>query len=338
MNRFSALRWCLSLMRKNIIKFILLTIFSTLLGVCVVSVSIIMKLFMDIATGANTIPLYIGIIISCVTLLILGFSQIMTCKYQGKLFSDIEIGVRNTIVKKIYSVYLLTFDSNPSNFYFTRLTKDTEIISNFFSNTLVSNIFFECFTFLISLILMFVLEWRLTTVLAIIVPILIFIMIKISPKLELYNKLILTDEEENRNVIQDFLNRYLLFKSYGMQKNTKQKINDSYEHKRKNIDHLSITKGLIGFLNNFLGVGMFIIALSFGAFLVANGKTTVGTLVAVVNLVSFYYGPFLHISGWLSDINSVKASVNRIGEILSMPTENVPDDKKYEKLMNEGEL
>ena len=53
-----------------------------------------------------------------------------------------------------------------------------------------------------------------------------------------------------------------------------------------------------------------------------RGETTVGTLIAVVNLVSFFYGPFLHISGWMAEVNEVKVSANRIGEILSMPTEN----------------
>lgn len=67
---------------------------------------------------------------------------------------------------------------------------------------------------------------------------------------------------------------------------------------------------------------MFIIALGMGSFLVVRGETTVGTLIAVVNLVSFFYGPFLHISGWMAEVNEVKVSTNRIGEILSMPTEN----------------
>ena len=39
-----------------------------------------------------------------------------------------------------------------------------------------------------------------------------------------------------------------------------------------------------------------------------RGETTVGTLIAVVNLVSFFYGPFLHISGWMAEVNEVKVS------------------------------
>lgn len=49
-------------------------------------------------------------------------------------------------------------------------------------------------------------------------------------------------------------------------------------------------------------------------------------MVAVVNLVSFYYGPFLHISGWIAEINSVKVSISRIEEIMSMETEQCDND------------
>lgn len=65
-----------------------------------------------------------------------------------------------------------------------------------------------------------------------------------------------------------------------------------------------------------------------GSFLVVRGETTVGTLIAVVNLVSFFYGPFLHISGWMAEVNEVKVSTNRIGEILSMPTEDTTQTAK----------
>ena len=81
---------------------------------------------------------------------------------------------------------------------------------------------------------------------------------------------------------------------------------------------------------------MFIIALGMGSFLVVRGETTVGTLIAVVNLVSFFYGPFLHISGWMAEVNEVKVSTNRIGEILSMPTENSTQTAKP-AVQNAGE-
>lgn len=271
-------RYSLHLIRQNVPQFILLVIFSVLLGVSVIAVSVLMKMFLDIATNASAMPLTTCLIIAVGVLLLLGISQVVTSVFQGKLSCRMELSLRSAMVEHLYRTDLRTFDSGAADNYFTRMTKDAETLSNFYSKTLIPSIFFESFTFVVSFILMFLLEWKLAVVMIVVVPILIFTMIRISPKLEMNSIQIMQNEDKNRNILQEFLSQYMLFKSYG--------------------------------------------ALGMGSFLVVRGETTVGTLIAVVNLVSFFYGPFLHISGWMAEVNEVKVSANRIGEILSMPTEN----------------
>ena len=315
-------RHSLHLIRQNVPQFFLLVIFSVLLGVSVIAVSILMKMFLDIATNASAMPLTTCLIIAVGVLLVLGISQVVTSVLQGKLSCRMELSLRSAIVEHLYRTDLRTFDSGAADNYFTRMTKDAETLSNFYSKTLIPSIFFESFTFVVSFILMFLLEWKLAVVMIVVVPILIFTMIRISPKLEMNSIQIMQNEDKNRNILQEFLSQYMLFKSYGVLGWVQKRVGDTYAQKQKYVGKLSVLQGTIGFLNNFLGVGMFIIALGMGSFLVVRGETTVGTLIAVVNLVSFFYGPFLHISGWMAEVNEVKVSTNRIGEILSMPTEN----------------
>lgn len=315
-------RHSLHLIRQNVPQFILLVIFSVLLGVSVIAVSVLMKMFLDIATNASTMPLTTCLIIAVGVLLVLGISQVVTSVLQGKLSCRMELSLRSAMVEHLYRTDLRTFDSGAADNYFTRMTKDAETLSNFYSKTLIPSIFFESFTFVVSFILMFLLEWKLAVVMIVVVPILIFTMIRISPKLEMNSIQIMQNEDKNRNILQEFLSQYMLFKSYGVLGWVQKRVGDTYAQKQKYVGKLSVLQGAIGFLNNFLGVGMFIIALGMGSFLVVRGETTVGTLIAVVNLVSFFYGPFLHISGWMAEVNEVKVSTNRIGEILSMPTEN----------------
>lgn len=315
-------RHSLHLIRQNVPQFILLVIFSVLLGASVIAVSVLMKMFLDIATNASTMPLTTCLIIAVGVLLVLGISQVVTSVLQGKLSCRMELSLRSAMVEHLYRTDLRTFDSGAADNYFTRMTKDAETLSNFYSKTLIPSIFFESFTFVVSFILMFLLEWKLAVVMIVVVPILIFTMIRISPKLEMNSIQIMQNEDKNRNILQEFLSQYMLFKSYGVLGWVQKRVGNTYAQKQKYVGKLSVLQGAIGFLNNFLGVGMFIIALGMGSFLVVRGETTVGTLIAVVNLVSFFYGPFLHISGWMAEVNEVKVSTNRIGEILSMPTEN----------------
>ena len=87
---------------------------------------------------------------------------------------------------------------------------------SFIAKTLISSIFFEIFTFLISFTAMIFLEWRLAVVMIVLVPLLILLMVFLSPKLAEYSNKILSSEENNRQEIQDFLDNYLVVKSYGL--------------------------------------------------------------------------------------------------------------------------
>lgn len=209
-------RHSLHLIRQNVPQFILLVIFSVLLGVSVVAVSVLMKMFLDIATNASTMPLTICLIIAVGVLLVLGISQVVTSVLQGKLSCRMELSLRSAMVEHLYRTDLRTFDSGAADNYFTRMTKDAETLSNFYSKTLIPSIFFESFTFVVSFILMFLLEWKLAVVMIVVVPILIFTMIRISPKLEMNSIQIMQNEDKNRNILQEFLSQYMLFKSYGV--------------------------------------------------------------------------------------------------------------------------
>lgn len=67
-------RHSLHLIRQNVPQFILLVIFSVLLGVSVIAVSVLMKMFLDIATNASAMPLTTCLIIAVGVLLVLGIS------------------------------------------------------------------------------------------------------------------------------------------------------------------------------------------------------------------------------------------------------------------------
>ena len=226
-------RHSLHLIRQNVPQFILLVIFSVLLGVSVIAVSVLMKMFLDIATNASTMPLTTCLIIAVGVLLVLGISQVVTSVLQGKLSCRMELSLRSAMVEHLYRTDLRTFDSGAADNYFTRMTKDAETLSNFYSKTLIPSIFFESFTFVISFILMFLLEWKLAVVMIVVVPILIFTMIRISPKLEMNSIQIMQNEDKNRNILQEFLSQYMLFKSYGVLGWVQKRVGDTYAQKQK---------------------------------------------------------------------------------------------------------
>ena len=98
-------RYSLHLIRQNVPQFILLVIFSVLLGVSVIAVSVLMKMFLDIATNASTMPLTTCLIIA------VGVLQVVTSVLQGKLSCRMELSLRSAMVEHLYRTDLRTFDS-----------------------------------------------------------------------------------------------------------------------------------------------------------------------------------------------------------------------------------
>ena len=170
-------------LKGNIRHLIALLLSSIVLGISVVSVSFIMKQFIDIATGESIFSLWQVLALAIAVLLILGAAQIAVSRLQGELYCRIELGLRQDILASLYRANGEAFDSNPLSLYMTRLTKDVEGVASFIAKTLISSIFFEIFTFLISFTAMIFLEWRLAVVMIVLVPLLILLMVFLSPKL-----------------------------------------------------------------------------------------------------------------------------------------------------------
>lgn len=105
----------LHLIRQNVPQFILLVIFSVLLGVSVIAVSVLMKMFLDIATNASAMPLTTCLIIAVGVLLVLGISQVVTSVLQGKLSCRMELSLRSAMVEHLYRTDLRTFDSGAAD-------------------------------------------------------------------------------------------------------------------------------------------------------------------------------------------------------------------------------
>ena len=108
-------RYSLHLIRQNVPQFILLVIFSVLLGVSVIAVSVLMKMFLDIATNASAMPLTTCLIIAVGVLLLLGISQVVTSVFQGKLSCRMELSLRSAMVEHLYRTDLRTFDSGAAD-------------------------------------------------------------------------------------------------------------------------------------------------------------------------------------------------------------------------------
>ncbi len=82
-----------------------------------------------------------------------------------------------------------------------------------------------------------------------------------------------------------------------------------------------LLSGVTGTISGWLGFAPFVIVFALGGIWVVDGRLTLGTLVAVVQLMNNIVSPFGNLAGAWRGIQTGRASVDRIGELLAVPEE-----------------
>lgn len=173
-----------------------------------------------------------------------------------------------------------------------------------------------------ALIYMFLLSWKLSLVIVIAIPVLgVFIGI-FSPVVQKCSKLDKENEDENRIQMRESIQNIILSQVYNASKLMQKKVCDAYEKKRKSAVKLGGIEGIFSFFNNLTGSTMFLIIMGFGAYLTVNGEFSVGSMIAVINLLNYIVWPFSNISSSVSEFNQAVTSANRIIQLNQIPKKN----------------
>lgn len=313
-------RWIL-LLSKGVRGLLLMLFFVSLfISFSNIAITYIIKAFVDIASGTSQRSLLITAFASICVVVLLGLLYIISEILNSHIMSRSIKKIRLIIIDNIFSKPLIKISSIHSGEIITRLTTDTSNISRLLPD-LVGQMFVELLTCIFAVVTLFVLNWKMALILLCAVPFLLFSISIFSPILQKRKKADLANEDNNCKYIQEIIGKISLLKAYEMRKRICSHVDDLYRKKAKSNLQLSYAKGFISFLESAFGLSLFIIALGAGAYFVLRKETTVGSLVAMVQLVNYIVGPFSRISMWMSRINEAKVSSQRIGEVLMIEPE-----------------
>ena len=196
----------------------------------------------------------------------------------------------------------------------TRLTKDTEQVSNCLQN-LIINVFGGIVMAIAAFSYMMVLSWKLSIIIIIAIPVLGVLVSLFSPLLQKYNELDKKNEDRNRIEMRELVGNISLSQVYRAEGLLRNKVDYAYEKKQKSAIRLGVVEGFFSFFNNLTGSIMFLIVMGVGAYLTTKGEFSVGSMIAVINLLNYIVWPFANISNSISDFNQALISANRIMEL-----------------------
>lgn len=299
--------------KKIVFLIIILLIIISILNVVA---PYILKLIIDEFSSQIGIKIIL-ILVNIYLLVRIGIILIKSIKNRKTNFVSNKIlsELRDTMLNKILSMKLETFNKFSSSDIYTRLTLDAENIKSLFSNN-IPVLVNDILHILLMIIVMIIIDIKLAligiTVIAVI-AIYSYILIK---KLKKVNKAILDKRDlENRRYSEDY-NKSKLTKFFSLEEKNIQKVNDLLDEELKNrFKYISLNSFMwpIGVLLESIGI----YAILYYA-LNINTNYSLGTIYIFLYYIKQCFNPLKEIFNQIEEIQEATVSLERINTILKI--------------------
>ncbi|EHD7784342.1 ABC transporter ATP-binding protein [Staphylococcus pseudintermedius] len=240
----------------------------------------------------------------------------------NKIGEKIIYAIRSVLWEHIIHLKMPFFDKNESGQLMSRLTDDTKVINDFISQKL-PGFFPAVITLIGSLIMLFVLDWQMTLLTFITIPIFILVIVPLG---KIMQKISTNTQTEIAN-FSGLLGRVLTEMRLVKVANTEKLELDKAHSNLKTIYNLGLKQAKIAaVVQPISGIIMLItigIILGFGGMRIASGAISSGTLVAMIFYVLNLSIPLINISTLVTDYKKAVGASQRIYEILHEPLENI---------------
>lgn len=238
----------------------------------------------------------------------------------SKIGEKIIYAIRSLLWEHIIQLKMPFFDKNESGQLMSRLTDDTKVINEFISQKL-PNLLPSVLTLIGSLVMLFIMDWKLTLLTFITIPVFILIIVPLGRVMQ---KISTNTQSEIAN-FSGLLGRVLTEIRLVKVSNTERLELDNAHTNLKKIYRLGLKQAKISaVVQPISGVVMLLtiaIILGFGALEIGTGAITPGTLIAMIFYVIQLSMPLINLSTLVTDYKKAVGASSRIYEIMQEPIE-----------------
>ncbi|MGZ9422290.1 ABC transporter ATP-binding protein [Staphylococcus epidermidis] len=238
----------------------------------------------------------------------------------SKIGEKIIYAIRSLLWEHIIQLKMPFFDKNESGQLMSRLTDDTKVINEFISQKL-PNLLPSVLTLIGSLVMLFIMDWKLTLLTFITIPVFILIIVPLGRVMQ---KISTNTQSEIAN-FSGLLGRVLTEMRLVKVSNTERLELDNAHTNLKKIYRLGLKQAKISaVVQPISGVVMLLtiaIILGFGALEIGTGAITPGTLIAMMFYVIQLSMPLINLSTLVTDYKKAVGASSRIYEIMQEPIE-----------------
>lgn len=233
--------------------------------------------------------------------------------------------IREKLWKHLINLKMSFFDKNESGQLMSRITDDTNVINLFISEKAPS-VLPSLLTLMGSIVMLFILDWQMTLMTFLILPIFIGIMVPLGRKMGKISKDTQTEISRFSGILGRVLTEMKLVKVTTSEEKELEKIKGTllgiYDLGLKEAKIRAIISPLSGVIMTLTVA----VILGFGGIRVSSGAITAGTLVAMIFYVVQLSAPILNFSMFLTDYKKAVGASERIYEIYQEEAEKRGDD------------
>lgn len=223
--------------------------------------------------------------------------------------------IREDIYTKIQELDFEFFDNNKTGDIMSKLTGDIEAIRHFVA-WVVHNIFLNILTFVVALILMMNINWKLTCSMLVVVPFVAYFSNKLASSVRPTFMAIREQFSRLNSVVQENISGNRVVKAFTKEDYEIEKFDkENQAFKDKNIASAKVWGKYLPVLDS-LAISMSIIMLFVGGYMCIKEQMTVAELVTINGYIWAINGP-LRMAGWLiNDSQRFLASYKKVMTIL----------------------
>lgn len=246
----------------------------------------------------------------------------------GFFGENVVANLRKLLWNKILRFPVNYFDNVKTGTLTSRLVNDSDQIKNLLSVSFPSSVT-SIFQLTGALTIMLFMDWRMTLIMFIAVPLVMTVMRPLMRKTRQVGRQRQDELADFSGKAEETLNEIRLVKSSNAEnyeaKSGNQMVNNLFKIGLKEAIYDSIASPLMGTVMMALMVGV----LAYGAHRVATGTMTIGTMFAFLMYLFQIIGPVSMMARLFTDLSKANGATDRIQELMSELEENFTAGKTY---------
>ncbi len=274
----------------------------------------------------GSIALKTFLIILALDLLVIGIKYFFAMAWSYFTFragNEIDYKTRDNLMTKFLGQSLEFFEGNSTGSLMGKSTNDVDSISRFAGVGTLSLFDSTVFPFIIIIMMMVVVDVKLTLAAIVPLPILAYLSIWIGDRIMVrWSKVQDAFDKLNTSVLED-IEGIRIIRVYNLQKSRRKK----FEERGKNLlnRNMDVVKyqSLLTPVQRIIPAFTFIIGIAYGSILISRGKISIGQLISFTYYLNMLIWPMHAFGNFINLKQQANASMDRVQEVLDYEEEIV---------------